>query len=191
MHSHINIESVLDKRTMTLPEDQSLDIEESNPLFNDVEMMSYPVEFPFDYNRGVFKNLDDRDSDLKASDVEGGEFRIMVDGLPFRTTVLHVQEDEVLKDRIPVNFDSRTRTFKDMLTDLKCREVPVKDDIKIGEKVGDISVSFQLMQSITTTIPISLKNWTTTSWVIRSMKLWMVAVSPLIRLITAPVEVLS
>ena len=143
MHSHINIESVKDRRQMTLPADQSIDIEESNPLFNDVEMMSYPVEMPFDYNRGVFKNLDDRDSDLRATDVEGGEFRIVIDGLPVRTTVLHVQEDEVLKDRIPVNFDTKTKTFKDMLTDLKCREVPVCDEITIGEKVGSIKVSFQ------------------------------------------------
>lgn len=143
MHSHINIESVDNKRTMTLPEGQSIDIEEQNPLFGDVEMMSYPVSFPFDYNRGVFKNIDDRDSDLRAQDVEGGQFRIMVDGLPFRTTVLHVQEDEVLKDRIAVNFDSRTKTFKDMLNNLKCREVPVTEDIPIGEKIGPVTATFR------------------------------------------------
>ena len=42
-----------------------------------------------------------------------------------------------------------------------------------------------------TTIPISWKNWTTTSCVIRSIKAWRVEVSPLMRLITEPVEVLS
>lgn len=141
MTSHIDIESA--GKSMAIPQDQSIDFEERNPLFNDVEMMSFPLQLPFDYNRGVFKNLDDRDSDLRAQDVDGGEFRIMIDGLPFRTTVLHVQEDEVLKDSISVNFDSRTRTFKDMINNLKCREVPVADDIRIGEKVGAITVSFQ------------------------------------------------
>lgn len=125
-----------------LPEDQSLDIEEQNPMFHDVEMHSYPVELPFDNNRAVFGNIDDVNSSLRAVDVEGQTARIFVSGLPIRSSVLHVQEDAVLEDRIPVNFDSRTRSFKDMISDMKCREVKQKNKIQIGEKIGQIYFAY-------------------------------------------------
>lgn len=141
MHSHIDFE--VSGQSLTIPGDQSVDFEEQNPMFNDIETMSYPIQVPFDYNRGVFKNLDDRDSSLRASDVEGKSARMKIGGLPFRTCVLHVQEDEVLKDRISINFDSRSKSFKDMIKDVKCREVSVDDDILIGEKVGQIDFNYQ------------------------------------------------
>ena len=140
MHSDIAIGVA--GHMFALPEDQSIDIEEQNPMFHDVEMHSYPVELPFDNNRAVFGNIDDVNSSLRAVDVEGQTARIFVSGLPFRTSILHVQEDVVLNDSISVNFDSRTKTFKDMIQDMKCREVPVDDNIKIGQKIGDINLNF-------------------------------------------------
>ena len=141
MHSHIAIE--VNGHTMTLPQDQSLDINEQNPMFGEVEMHSYPVQLPFDHNRAVFKNLEARDSSLRAADVDNANARIIVDGLPLRTSVLHVQEGEVLKDSIAVNFDSRTKSFKDMIANMRCRDVEVDDDILIGEKIGDITATYR------------------------------------------------
>ena len=60
-----------------------------------------------------------------------------------------------------------------------------------GTGQSESSASFQSIESITTTIPMSLKNCTTTSCVMRSINACKVAVSPLIRLITEPVEVRS
>lgn len=141
MHSHIDIE--VSGHSMALPQDQSIDVTDKNPMFNEVEMHTYPAELPFDYNRAVFKNIEARDSALRVADVDNQPARLVIDGLPLRTNILHVQEDTVLKDRIAVNFDSRTKSFKDMIADLRCRDVPVDDDILIGEKIGDISVTYR------------------------------------------------
>ena len=60
-----------------------------------------------------------------------------------------------------------------------------------GTGQSESRVSFGFITIITTMIPIILKNCTTTSCVMRSMKDCSVEVSPLMRLMTAPVEVLS
>lgn len=147
MKSFFDIE--IGGKSMAIPQNQSLDIEERNPLFNDVEMMSFPLQLPFDYNRGVFKNLDACDSDLRANDVEGQTAHLILGGMPFRTCKLRVQENETLKDTISVNFDSRTKSFKDMISNMKCREVPVADTIYIGEKIGQIHTRFTYRSKLT------------------------------------------
>lgn len=133
---------------MTLPQDQSFDIEEQNPMFHDTEMKSYPAQLPFDHNRHTFKNIDDVNSTLRAVDVEGQLAHIIVGGLPLRTCTLHVQENETLKDRISVNFDSRLKSLKEKIQDLKCREVPMDDDILIGEKVSDVLFNFTYNKAV-------------------------------------------
>ena len=46
-------------KPMALPDDFNISVELSNPIFNDVEMFSYPCTLPMEGNRHVFKNLDD------------------------------------------------------------------------------------------------------------------------------------
>ena len=142
MKSHLAI--VGKSGTLALKPDSSVSITEKNPMFNDVEMFSAPFELPFDLNRHLMKNIDDVNSTLRASDVEGEQFRIIADGLPLRNTVLKVQDDVVLKDALSVNLDATHRTFKDMIQDMKCREVTVDDDILIGEKIGDVEVTMNI-----------------------------------------------
>ena len=60
-----------------------------------------------------------------------------------------------------------------------------------GTGIRESSVNCQFMVNMITIIPISRNSCTTTSCVIRSINAWIVAVSPLIRLITEPVEVRS
>lgn len=152
MHSHIAI--VGKNGTLALKPDASVSVKDLNPMFNDLEMFSNPFELPFDLNRHLMKNIDDVNSTLRASDVEGEQFRIIADGLPLRNTVLKVQDDVVLKDALSVNLDATHRTFKDMIQDMKCREVTVDDDILIGEKIGDVVVDIDI-----TTIYKAYFNW--------------------------------
>lgn len=140
MHSHI---AILDSknRPLTLKPDTSINITDKNPMFNDVEMFSQPIPLPFEQNRHLLGNMDDRDSTARANDIRGERFRILVDGLPLRNTAIKVQEGTLLDGEIEVNFDATNRSFKDMIADMRCRDVTVDDDILIGEKIGDVKVS--------------------------------------------------
>lgn len=53
MNSKLTI--LADGKPLALKEDASISIELSNPLFNDTEMFSYPVELPIEGNRHFLK----------------------------------------------------------------------------------------------------------------------------------------
>lgn len=152
MKSHLAI--VGKSGNLALKPDASITVIEKNPMFNNVEMHSYPFELPFEQNRHLMKNMDDVNSTLRASDVEGEQFRIIADGIPLRNAVMKVQEDVVLRDALSVNLDATRRTFKDMIQDMRCRDVTVDDDILIGEKIGDVDIDITVVEKFSLT-PVS------------------------------------
>ena len=82
MKSHLVIK--VNGQEMALQPDQSIDFEERNPLFDDVDMFSLPFEVPFAQNRHILKNMDDPDSDARAIDIEHLPVEIIAEGLPMR-----------------------------------------------------------------------------------------------------------
>ena len=139
MHSHLAI--IGTNGPLALKPDTSLNVTDKNPMFNDVEMFTQAIPLPFDLNRRVLKNMDDVNSVMRSADVQGERFQFVVDGIPFRNTAIKIQENTKLEDTIDVNFDATNRTFKDMIANLRCRDVTVDGDILIGEKIGDVEVS--------------------------------------------------
>ena len=132
MHSHLAI--IGKSGPLAMKPDSSVTITEKNPMFNDVEMFSHDFPLPLDGNRHLVQNLENVNSKMRAVDMEGERLQIVMDGVPMRTAVLKVQEDVVVEDAIDVNLDATNRTFKDMIQDMRCRDVEIKDNILIGEK---------------------------------------------------------
>lgn len=155
MNSHLSIK--LDGQDMALLPDQTIDLELSNPLFNDVDMFSYPFNPPFENNRHLFRNLDDPDSDIRPVEMEHRQAVVYAEGLPVISGVSVVQEDETLDTGMSMNIDASTRSFKDLIGDLECRDVPVKDKLQIGEKIGNVKVT--VTYDYTVEIKIQKKDW--------------------------------
>ncbi len=140
MHSHLAI--IGKNGELALKPDTSVTITDKNPMFNDVEMFTQTIPLPFDRNRHVLKNMDDVNSTLRATDVENERFKFVLEGIPFRNASIKIQEGTKLDGTVDVNFDATNRTFKDMVQDMRCRDVTVDDNILIGEKIGGLDVSF-------------------------------------------------
>lgn len=142
MNSKLTI--LADGKPLALNEDASISIELSNPLFNDVEMFSYPVELPLEGNRHFLKNVDDVSSDIRPISYEHTPMQIIADGVPFASGTAIIQEDERLEDSLSLNIDASTQSFSDLISDLKCNEVPIpskyKDQLLIGEKIDEVNV---------------------------------------------------
>lgn len=138
MHSHIDIQ--MRGRSLALPPDFSMDIEKQNPLFHDNDMFSLPVQIPFEGNRGTVKNVEDVNSDIRPVDLEHSPVRIFADGYPLDSGVAVMQEDEEVKDSLTMNVDAALLSFDDLIGDMECRDVPLKDKIQIGEKIGNVRV---------------------------------------------------
>lgn len=138
MNSHLTI--LINDKPVALPDDFSIDIEDQNPVFNDTEMFSYPFSIPLDGNRWLVKNIEDVHAAVKAVNMEHLPTRIHADGLPFRSGILVMQDDEEITDSLSMNIDASTQSFSELISDLQCRDIPVKDQIIIGEKIGNVRV---------------------------------------------------
>lgn len=143
MNSKLTI--LADGKPLALKEDASISIELKNPLFNDTEMFSYPVELPIEGNRHFLKNVDDVSSDIRPVNYEHTPMQIIADGVPFASGTAIIQEDERLEDSLSLNVDANTQSFADLIGDIKCNEVPIptkyRDQLLIGEKIDEVSVS--------------------------------------------------
>lgn len=137
MKSHVTIKAK--GKPLVLPEDFSLDIDDQNPLFNDTEMFSYPVQIPLEGNRFLVGNVDSAISDIRPVELEHTPMRIIVDGLPFRGGSAVLADDDEVDGALSMNIDSGSQSFDDLIGDLSCRDIPVKDKIQIGEKIGNLS----------------------------------------------------
>lgn len=141
MTSHLVVK--YDREPLTLQPDTSIDIEDKNPLFNDVGLFSYPIPLPVEGNRYVTRNVDNPQAADRAVELEQKRMDVIVDGLPLRSGVAIVQEGEEIEKTLSMNIDESTQSFDDLIGDLKCRDVPVKDEILIGEKIGEVTVNIR------------------------------------------------
>lgn len=141
MNSHLTI--LINDKPVALPDDFSIDIEDQNPVFNDTEMFSYPFSIPLDGNRWLVKNIEDVHAAVRAVNMEHLPTRIHADGLPFRSGTLVMQDDEEITNSLSMNIDASTQSFSDLISDLQCRDIPVKDQIIIGEKIGNVRVDIE------------------------------------------------
>ena len=141
MKSHLTI--LINDKPMALPDDFSIDIEDKNPVFNDTETFSYPFSIPLEGNRWLVKNIDDIRAAVRAVNLEHLPTRIHADGLPFRSGTLVMQDEEEITDSLSMNIDAGTQSFSELISNLDCRDIPVKDTIIIGEKIGNVRVDIE------------------------------------------------
>lgn len=141
MKSHLTI--LVDDKPTAQASDFSIDIEDQNPVFNDTEMFSYPFSLPLDGNRWLLKNIEDPRASIRAVNLEHKPTKIYADGLPFRSGTLVMQDDEEITDSLSMNIDASTQSFSDLIGSLNCRDIPVKDTIIIGEKIGNVRVDIE------------------------------------------------
>jgi len=136
MYEHIRI--MANGQQMQLPEDFSIDYEDVNPLFNaDAESGSLPANVPIDGNRFLLKNIDDPSGDLRPMSVEHTPMQVLIDGIPYRSGEMVISDGQEITDNFDFSINSYVRRLDDLIGDLECWDVPIKDRIQIGECLGD------------------------------------------------------
>lgn len=141
MKSHLEIQ--LNQHVVALDEDFSISVEEKNPMFYENEMYSQPISIPLDGNRDIFNNIDVPQADTRLNDLENLSMKIRVDGMPHKSGVAKICSDEHIENAVTLNMDASVHSLKDLIGSLECRDIPVKDKIKIGEKIGNVKLEVQ------------------------------------------------
>lgn len=158
--SHLSVK--INNDYLIIPEDFSVDFEDVNPLFNDYQSFAADIEVPIEPNRAVLEDMDTVQSDRRLLDIEGKPMQIFVDGVPFRTGKVQTQEGESIEDSVILSMNQTSETIDDLVSNLNCREVPVKDKIQIGEKIGNVAVAI----AFSVQLKIDISNHVAGTWII-------------------------
>ena len=144
--SHLSVK--INNHYLTVPEDFSVDFEDVNPLWNDYESFAADIELPVEPNRAVLTDVDTVQSDTRLSSIDGQPMQLIIDGLPFRSGKAQAQEGESITDTVMLSMSQTSETLDDIVANLNCREVPVKDKIQIGEKIGNVRVELSFKSQL-------------------------------------------
>jgi hypothetical protein len=126
---------------MVTKPDQSIEITLQNQLFNEIEAFSLPIAVPTALNSRLTKNLQDTRSTTRLLDLDQLPMTVFADGLPLVSGNLMTASGEEIGDEVSVNLESIGGSFSSKISDLRCCDVPVDDNIIIGEKVGQVRVA--------------------------------------------------
>lgn len=147
MSKHIRI--VAAGKEVTLPPDFSLDIELVNPIFNnDVKSGSLPFSIELSKNRHLVKNIEDVKSDVRAMEVEHTPCLVYVDDVLYHSGEIEVSENQEIKDTLDASINSYIKSLDELVSDMDCQDVPVKDKIQIGEGLGELLADYKFRTQI-------------------------------------------
>ena len=135
--SHLTIKTPTG--TLCLPPDFSLDIEEQNPMFNEKDMFSLPVQIPKEGNLHLLKNMFARQSPLRPISLEDTQMEVIAEGIPFRFGHISTSDGEEMADSISVNMEGNS-ALRDLIGDMSLKDIRVDDNIVIGKKVSEVEI---------------------------------------------------
>lgn len=117
-----------------LPQDVSISIEEQNPLFSDSGSFSYPIELSVSQNRELFQSIDSPHGRIRPQDLDGLPFELWYDGVMLLYGSTETDEDlDIEEDKCSINLVSGNGDFKSKIEGLQCTDVPLLDEIYIGD----------------------------------------------------------
>lgn len=117
-----------------LPQDVSISIEEQNPLFSDSGSFSYPIELSVSQNRELFQSIDSPHGRIRPQDLDGLPFEFWYDGMLLLYGSTETDEDlDIEEDKCSINLVSGNGEFKSKIEGMQCTDVPLLDEIYIGD----------------------------------------------------------
>lgn len=127
-----------------LTSDYSIDVEEISPIFGEDDSYTYDSSIPVEPNRHILSLIDSRYSQDRGASMDGKKGELIVDGITLRTGNVWTNDGDEIGDTFNFSLISRTNTISELVADMNCRDVPLKDKIQIGEMIGDVfcEVSF-------------------------------------------------
>ncbi len=127
-----NLQLKIAGQWIALPQDFTLSIEQSSPLFNEQGTFSLPFEVPLEPNRHVFRNLADPFGDINLRDINGLDAELWWGGIMLYRGKTETEEETEIADVIPLSFISGNSDFLSRIEGMNAREVPLDREIVIG-----------------------------------------------------------
>ena len=121
-----------------LSDNESIDITLNSQVWDaDAGSFSETLSLPIEQNLHILGNL----ASMRGCDVYrllwGRRFRLFAEGVLIFYGVIHLDEEVEIKDNaVEIELASSTLEWDDLIADLDCRDVPLKDRIVLGDAIS-------------------------------------------------------
>lgn len=126
-----------------LPDDFSLSLEQTSPIFNDQGTFSFPFEIPLEPNREILQNIADPYGDISLKDIDKLPAEIWFMGVMLYRGKIETDSEIEFEDTIPLTFISGNSDFMDRTEEINARDVPLDRQIKLGYLVTEAHYNFE------------------------------------------------
>ena len=126
-----------------LPDDFSLSLEQTSPVFNDQGTFSFPFEIPLEPNREILQNIADPYGDISLKDIDKLPAEIWFMGVMLYRGKIETDSEIEFEDTIPLTFISGNSDFMDRTEEINARDVPLDRQIKLGYLVTEAHYNFE------------------------------------------------
>lgn len=126
-----------------LPEDFSISLEQTSPIFNNQGVFSFPFEISLEANRHVFKNIADPFGRINLKDIDHLPTEVWFNGIMLYKGIIETDEEVELEDSISVTFLSGNSDFMNKLEEINAREVPLDRELYLGYVVNKGSFTYK------------------------------------------------
>lgn len=126
------IQLKINNEWIALPEDFSLNLEQTSPMFNEQGVFSFPFEVPMEPNRHIFKNLADPFGNITLKEIDMLDAELWFDGIMLYKGKIETEEETEITDSIPLAFISGNGVFQNRIEGLNARDVPLDREIRLG-----------------------------------------------------------
>lgn len=120
-----------------LPDDFSLSLEQTSPVFNDQGTFSFPFEIPLEPNREIFQNIADPYGDIYLNDIDKMPAEIWFMGVMLYRGKIETDSEIEFEESVPLTFISGNSDFMDRIEEINARDVPLDQQIKLGYLVSE------------------------------------------------------
>lgn len=125
-----------------LSEDQSVTIEENSPVWGGGNTFSLPFELDVEANRHILGNSDQLTGMSVYDVLEGQSATLYVMGIPLFYGKLSLEDEvEIENGTVEVSLISSTLAFDDMIDGMNCQDVEMAEEIVLGERWSEYSIS--------------------------------------------------
>lgn len=137
-------------RGLQIAQDTSIEMEHRSWLWDEESAggFSHSFEIDIDANRELFGNSQEVHGERVRSVLEGKKMRMSVMGVPFLFGIVRLDDEIHIEDgKVDIEFCSENQEFNDLIGDMKCTDVKVKDKICVGTVADRMDVFFDVTYS--------------------------------------------
>lgn len=117
-----------------LDEGVSISVEENSPIWGEGNSFSFPFELDVESNRHIIGNSDQLTGESVYKVLDGQPAVLYVMGVPLYYGKISLDDEvEIADGRVEVTLISGNLTFDEMIDGMNCQDVPLKDEIVVGE----------------------------------------------------------